>query len=107
MYCYQVSTRPVKVFIIAHRASNCSLLDKFLFWFLCKQVDDMLNILGHSGSSSASVLSETTVEDNQIRNPDVCQEEYSASNPRGRPTYIHVHVDTVTFLSAAHGLMGA
>ena len=46
----------------------------------------MLNILGHGGSSSDSLLSETTIEDNQIRNPDVCQEEYSASNPRGRPT---------------------
>ena len=47
----------------------------------------MLNILGHGGSSSASLLSETAIEDNKIRNPDVCQEEYSAKNPRG--TLLH------------------
>ena len=47
----------------------------------------MLNILGHSGSSSVSLVSETTIEDNKIRNPDVCQEEYSAKNPRG--TFLH------------------
>ena len=75
----RVNTRSIIImiillFMVEYTFSFAEIMNIF---FIFEQIDGMLNVVGHRGSSAV------TIEGSQIRNPDVCQEKYSSSNPRG------------------------